>query len=163
MNAVISTARSNRSNRSAWMRGALLAAALAGAATLLPARQAQAADVQVRVLVDVADLIFRSGRPYYYDEGYYQPVVVEYDRWRRPVYYRYGPPPRPVVVYRPAPPRYYAPPRHHHHAPPPQYRVSYDDRRGYDRRDYDRRHYDNRGKGKKGHGHDKHRGRGWDD
>ena len=33
---------------------------------------AQAADVQVRVLVDVADLVFRSGRPYYYDEGYYR-------------------------------------------------------------------------------------------
>ena len=79
------------------MRGALLAAALAGAATLLPAGKAQASDVQVRVLVDVADLIFRSGRPYYYDRGYYQPVVVEYDRWHRPVYYRYGPPPRPVA------------------------------------------------------------------
>lgn len=159
MNEVIPSARSNRA---AWMRGALLAAALAGAATLLPARQAQAADVQVRVLVDVADLIFRSGRPYYYDQGYYQPVVVEYDRWRRPVYYRYGPPPRPVVVYRQAPPRYYAPPRHYH-APPPHYRVSYDDRRGYDRRDYDRDRHDHHGKGKKGHGHDKHRGRGWDD
>jgi len=151
MNAVTSTARSNPN---AWMRGALLAVALAGAATLLPANKAQAADVQVRVLVDVADLIFRSGRPYYYDEGYYQPVVVEYDRWRRPVYYRYGPPPRPVVVYRPAPPpRYYA--------PPPHYRVSYDDRyRYYDRDDRHDRHDHH---GKKGRGHDKHRGRGWDD
>lgn len=148
MNAVTYTARSNRS---AWIRGALLAAALAGAATLLPAGQAQAADVQVRVLVDVADLIFRSGRPYYYDEGYYQPVVVEYDRWRRPVYYRYAPPPRPVVVYRPAPPRYYA---------PPHYRVSYGDRY-YDR---DRHHHDRHDhRGKKGRGHDKRRGRDWDD
>ena len=90
--------------------------------------------MQVRVLVDVADLIFRSGRPYYYDRGYYQPVVVEYDRWHRPVYYRYGPP------------------------PPPHYRVSYDDRRHYDR---DRHHHGHHGK--KGRGHDRHRGRGWDD
>ena len=103
------------------------------------------------MLVDVADLIFRSGRPYYYDRGYYQPVVVEYDRWRRPVYYRYGPPPRPVVVYRPAPRYHYAP-------PPPHYRVSYDDRRHYDR---DRHHHGHHGK--KGRGHDRHRGRGWDD
>ncbi|WP_372016306.1 hypothetical protein [Pseudoxanthomonas sp. 10H] len=145
-----------RSERTGWARGALLAAALAGAAALLPAPKAQAADVQVRVLVDVADLIFRSGRPYYYDDGYYQPVVVEYDRWRRPVYYRYEP--RPVVVYRPAP-RYYAPPRHYHPAPRPHYRVSYDDR--YDRYD---RHDGHRHHGKKGKGHDKHhRGRGWDD
>lgn len=152
MNASHLTARSNRS---AWMRGALLAAALAGAATLLPSQKAQAADVQVRVLVDVADLIFRSGRPYYYGDGYYHPVVVEYDHWHRPVYYRYAP--RPVVVYRP-PPRYYAP--HHHHAP--QYRVSYDDR--YDGRYYERGHGKGHGgHGKKGHGHDKHRGRGWDD
>lgn len=152
MNAVTHTHRS--SQRGAWMRGALLAAALAGAATLLPAGKAQASDVQVRVLVDVADLIFRSGRPYYYDRGYYQPVVVEYDRWRRPVYYRYGPPPRPVVVYRPAPRYHYAP-------PPPHYRVSYDDRRHYDR---DRHHHGHHGHhGKKGRGHDKHRGRGWDD
>ena len=151
MSTAVATARS--AHRSAWIRGALLAAALAGAATLLPAGRAQAADVQVRVLVDVADLIFRSGRPYYYDRGYYQPVVIEYDRWHRPVYYRYEP--RPVVVYRHAPPpRYYAPPRHHHHAPPPKhYRVGYSDR--YDR--YDRHDRGHPGKGK-GRGHDKHRG-----
>jgi len=142
---------------SLWMRAALLAIALGGAAAALPSK-AQAADVQVRVLVDVADLIFRSGRPYYHDRGYYQPVVVEYDRWHRPVYYRYAP--RPVVVYRPAPPPryYYAPPRHYR-APAPYHRASYayDDRRHehdrHDRHDHD---------GKKGRGHDKHHG-GWDD
>lgn len=147
MNAVVSTARSHRNP---WMRGALLAAALAAAATLLPAARAQAADVQVRVLVDVADLIFRSGRPYYHDRGYYQPVVVEYDRWHRPVYYRYAP--RPVVVYQ-APPRYYAPPRHYHAPPPRHYRVGYDDRR------YDRDRHDHHGRKGHGRGHDKHRGR----
>ncbi len=145
MNTTVSTLRSDRT---AWMRGALLAAALAGAATLLPAARAHATDVQVRVLVDVADLVFRSGRPYYHERGYYQPVVVEYDRWRRPVYYRYAP--RPVVVYQ-APPRYYAPPRHYHAPPPRHYRVGYDDHR------YDRDRHDHGKKGK-GHGHDKHRG-----
>ena len=90
MNADVSTARSRRG---AWWRGALLTAALAGTAALVPAQRAHAADVQVRVLVDVADLIFRSGRPYYHDRGYYHPVVVEYDRWHRPVYYRYEPRP----------------------------------------------------------------------
>ena len=137
------------STQASWMRGAMLALALGATAAAVPA-PAQASDVQVRVLVDVADLIFRSGRPYYYDEGYYQPVVVEYDRWHRPVYYRHAP--RPVVVYRP-PPCYYAPPRHYY-APAPHYRASY----SYD--DHDR--HDHHGK-KKGHGHDKHRGRGWDD
>ena len=146
MNAVISTARSNPA---AWMRGALLAVALAGAASVLPARQAHAADVQVRVLVDVADLVFRSGHPYYYEQGHYQPVVVEYDRWRRPVYYRYGPPPRPVVVYRPVPP-------HHYHAAP-HYRVSYDDHHHGHGYGHDHHH------GGKGHGHGRQRGRDWDD
>ncbi len=147
MNADVSTARSRRG---AWWRGALLTAALAGTAALVPAQRAHAADVQVRVLVDVADLIFRSGRPYYHDRGYYHPVVVEYDRWHRPVYYRYEP--RPVVVYRPAPPpRYYAPPRHH--APPPgHYRVGY-----YDDRRHDRDRHHGKGKGR-GHGHDRRRG-----
>ena len=147
MNADVSTARSRRG---AWWRGALLTAALAGTAALVPAQRAHAADVQVRVLVDVADLIFRSGRPYYHDRGYYHPVVVEYDRWHRPVYYRYEP--RPVVVYRLAPPpRYYAPPRHH--APPPgHYRVGY-----YDDRRHDRDRHHGKGKGK-AHGHDRRRG-----
>ena len=78
MNAPASITR-NRSG--AWLSGALLVLALGGVAAVVPGK-AQAADVQVRVLVDVADLIFRSGRPYYYDRGHYQPVVVEYDRYR---------------------------------------------------------------------------------
>ena len=139
-----------RSRNVAWMRGALFAAALAGAAALVPANRAEAADVQVRVDLGVADVIFRSGRPYHYYGGHYHPVYVEYDRWHHPHYYRYAP--RPVVYY-PAPP-----PRHHYAPPPPHYRVSYDDRHRHDR-DYRDHHH---GK-KKGHGHDKHhRGRGWD-
>ena len=136
----------------AWLPATLLALALGGAAAAMPG-QASAADVQVRVLVDVADLIFRSGRPYYYDQGYYQPVVIEYDRWHRPVYYRYSP--RPVVVH--APPRYYAPPPPRHYAPPPHYRAGY---RYSDRRDW----RDDRGRNDwrhdRGRGHDDHRGRG---
>lgn len=147
-----------RSSR-AWLPVALLALAL-GATAVLPAK-AQAADVQVRILVDVADLVFRSGRPYYYDQGYYQPVVMEYDPWRRPVYYRYGP--RPVVVYRP-PPRYYAPPRHY--APPPRqysapyYRAGYGDYRRDDRRRDDRGNHDR--DPRRGHGHGRYRDR-WSD
>ena len=157
------------SRPSRWVAAALLSLGVGAGTLALPSR-AEAADVQVRVLVDVADLIFRSGRPYYYDRGYghYQPVVVEYDRWRRPHYYRYAP--RPVVVHAP-PPRYYAPPRHY--APSPYYRAGYayrdrDDRRRWDDRrgghgrwDRDDGHrHDNRGRGR---GHDHGRGRGHDD
>lgn len=147
----------------AWLPAALLALSLGGVAATVPG-QAQAADVQVRILVDVADLIFRSGRPYYYDygQGYYQPVVVEYDAWRRPVYYRYAPPPPPppVVVYRqpvyyyaPPPPRHYAPPPRHH-SPSSYYRASHGKRHDDGRR-YDKgRHDDGRTRG-----NDRHRGR----
>lgn len=150
MNAPASITR-NRSG--AWLSGALLVLALGGVAAVVPGK-AQAADVQVRVLVDVADLIFRSGRPYYYDRGHYQPVVVEYDRYRRPVYYRYGPPP--VVVYQPA--GYYVPAHRHappprYYAPPPRYRVS-----DYDDDDHDDRDHHDRGRHRgRGYGHGKHR------
>ena len=150
MNAPVSIT-GNRSG--AWLSGALLVLALGGVAAVVPGK-AQAADVQVRVLVDVADLIFRSGRPYYYDRGHYQPVVVEYDRYRRPVYYRYGPPP--VVVYQPA--GYYVPAHRHappprYYAPPPRYRVS-----DYDDDDHDDRDHHDRGRHRgRGYGHGKHR------
>ncbi len=142
----------------AWICAMLLSL---GIVLLLPAR-AQAADVQVRVLVDVADLIFRSGNPYYYDRGHYHPVVVEYDQWRRPVYYRYAP--RPVVVHVAPPPRvhvvrpprpYYTAPPRHHHRPAPHYRVGYQyghDRRGHHRSGHGR-HDSGRGHG---HGHRRH-------
>ena len=135
----------------AWLPATLLALALGGAAAAMPG-QASAADVQVRVLVDVADLIFRSGQPYYYDDGYYQPVVVEYDAWRRPVYYRHAPRP---VVYRPAR-YYYAPPPRHYS--PPHYRVSHGDHRD-DWRRYDRGH----GHGKNGKNKGKKHRDHWDD
>ncbi|KAF1687377.1 hypothetical protein B1992_05240 [Pseudoxanthomonas broegbernensis] len=151
-----------RRMRSAWMFAALLSLSLgAGAAAAVVPLRAEATDVQVRVLVDVADLIFRSGHPYYYERGYYQPVVIEYDPWRRPVYYRYVA--RPVVVHVPPPPRYHvvhpprpyytAPPRHYTPAPP-HYRTGY----GYDDRHSDRsraHHRDSR----RGYGHSQGRGR----
>ncbi|UWX04251.1 hypothetical protein H1235_02795 [Pseudoxanthomonas sp. NC8] len=152
MTAITSLARSRNA---AWIRGALLATALAGAAAVLPATRAEASEVMVRVDLGVADVIFRSGNPYYYEHGYYRPVYVEYDHWHRPRYYRYAP--RPVVYHHAPRPRYY------YDAPPAHYRVSYDDHhhdhgRGHDHHDRDGHH------GKKGHGHDKHRGgRGWSD
>lgn len=148
------TASKLRRTSRTWWPLALLVLALGSTAAVVPGA-ARAADVQVRVLVDVADLIFRSGQPYYYDRGYYQPVAVEYDAWRRPVYYRYAP--QPVVIYRPAPrhygppPRYAPPPRHHRYALSPVYRVGYGSRH-----DDGRRH--DRGHGH-GHGRDRYRGR----
>ncbi len=81
----------------------LLAAGL-GLAALLPAPQARAADI--RVFVDLGDLVFRAGVPYYRYGGAYDRVFVEYDRYGRPYYYRRMPD---RVVYRYAPP----PPRGH--------------------------------------------------
>jgi hypothetical protein len=81
----------------------LLAAGL-GLAALLPAPQARAADI--RVFVDLGDLVFRAGVPYYRYGGDYGRVYVEYDRYGRPHYYRRMPE---RVVYRYAPP----PPRGH--------------------------------------------------
>ena len=101
-----------RSSARRWLPVALLGLALGATVAAMPA-PAQAADVQVRVLVDVADLVFRSGRPYYYDEGYY----------------------RPVVVYRPAP-HYHPPvPRYRVSYDPRHDRWDRDDRRHYRKHD----------------------------
>jgi hypothetical protein len=151
---------------------AVLAAVL-GVAGLSPGK-AQASDDLVRVLVDVADIIYHSGQPYYRHGNYgrYDRVVIVRDRYHRPAYYRYVP--RDYrVVYRGAPPYGRA---HGHYRDAPRYydhRVRYDrrhDRYGrYDRRHdrddrydrYDRRHDDRRyghhgGKGNNGRGR-------WDD
>lgn len=139
-------------NLSRLSTSAVLAAAL-GLASLAPGK-AHASDDLVRVLVSVADVIYRSGQPYYHDRNYgqYQQVVVVRDRYQQPTYYRYVPR-NYQSVYRPVPPPYgnaYG----YHRNPPVRY-VSYghDDRRYRDRDDRydDRRHY----KGKK-----KYKGRG---
>lgn len=75
---------------SRWLAPAVLATGL-GVAGLSPApAQAQDADDWVRVIVDVADVIYRSGHPYYRygDYGYGDRLVVVHDRYGRPTYYR---------------------------------------------------------------------------
>lgn len=78
---------------SRWLAPAVLAAGLGvGAMTPAPARAHD--DDLVRIVVDVADVIFRGGYPYYRHGpayGYNDRLIVVHDRYRRPVYYRYVP------------------------------------------------------------------------
>ena len=64
-----------------------------GAGFSMPAVPAQAQDDLSRVLVNVADVVFRAGVPYYRygDYGRYDRLVVQRDGYGRPVYYRYVP------------------------------------------------------------------------
>ncbi len=73
-----------------WLVPAALAGALGtGALFAAPAR---ADDDLTRVIVDVADIVFRSGQPYYrYSDGYNDRLIVESDYRGRPVYYRHQP------------------------------------------------------------------------
>ena len=59
----------------------------------MPAAPAQAQDALTRTLVDIADVVFQSGVPYYRygNYGQYDRLVVQRDRYGRPVYYRYMP------------------------------------------------------------------------
>jgi hypothetical protein len=73
---------------SRWFAPAVLAAGLGfGAMTPAPV---QAQDSLTRVLVDVADVVLRSGVPYYRygDYGYNDRLVAGRDRYGRVVYYR---------------------------------------------------------------------------
>ena len=70
---------------------ALLAAALGLGLGLAAAPSAHAQnDTLTRVLVDVADVVLRGGQPYYRggDYGYDDRLIVERDRYGRPVYDR---------------------------------------------------------------------------
>jgi hypothetical protein len=74
-----------------WFAPALLAAGL-GLGAMTPA-PAQAQDSVARVLVDVADVAFNAGTPYY-RYGSYGPgdrLVMGRDAYGRPVYYRQVP------------------------------------------------------------------------
>lgn len=74
-----------------WWAPAALAFALGGAALATPTVARAGDDALVRVLVDVADVVFRAGSPYY-RHGHYGPhdrLVVVRDRYGRPHYYRY--------------------------------------------------------------------------
>lgn len=76
---------------SRWLAPAVIAAGLASAA-LVPA-PAHAQDTLSRVLVDVADVVLRGGQPYYRygNYGYNDRLIVQRDRYGRPVYYRMVP------------------------------------------------------------------------
>lgn len=76
---------------SRWFAPAVLAAGLGfGAMTPAPV---QAQDSLTRVLVDIADVVLRSGVPYYRygDYGYNDRLVASRDRYGRVVYYRVVP------------------------------------------------------------------------
>ena len=77
---------------SRFLAPSALAIAL-GVGFAMPVPQAQAQDDLARVLVDIADVVFQSGVPYYRygDYGRYDRLVVQRDRYGRPVYYRYMP------------------------------------------------------------------------
>jgi hypothetical protein len=77
---------------SRFLAPSALAIAL-GVGFAMPVPQAQAQDDLARVLVDIADVVFQSGVPYYRygDYGRYDRLVVQRDRYGRPVYYRYVP------------------------------------------------------------------------
>jgi hypothetical protein len=76
---------------SRWLTSSALTAALAVAA-FAPA-PAQANDDLIRLVVDLGDVVIRSGQPYYRHGGYgYDDrLIVERDRYGRPTYYRYAP------------------------------------------------------------------------
>lgn len=140
---------------------ALLATGL-GLAALAPS-PARASDDLVRVIVDVADVIYHGGQPYYRNGpgyGYGDRLVVVRDHYHRPTYYRYVP----RTVYYRAPPRGHA--YGYYRNPPPRYvrYVDRDDR--YDRHDrydrYDRRDRDRWDDDRRGNKHDRKHRRGHD-
>lgn len=75
---------------SRWIAPAVLAAGLGMAAMSPTTAHAQVGDNLVRVVVDVADVVLRGGTPYYRNSGYgYDDrLIMERDRYGRPVYYR---------------------------------------------------------------------------
>ncbi|MCC7249257.1 MAG: hypothetical protein IT473_11610 [Lysobacter sp.] len=74
-----------------WLTTPALATALAVAA-FAPA-PASARDDLIRVVVDLGDVVIRAGHPYYRHGGYgYDDrLIVDRDRYGRPIYYRYVP------------------------------------------------------------------------
>lgn len=73
---------------SRWFAPAALAVGLGLGA--MPPAMAQSPDDLVRVLVNVADVVFRGSTPYYRqgDYGYDDRLTVQRDRYGRPLYYR---------------------------------------------------------------------------
>ncbi|TWI01883.1 hypothetical protein IP90_02443 [Luteimonas cucumeris] len=78
---------------SRWLAPALLAVGF-GFAAMAPTPARAQGDELVRVIVDVADVIFRSGQPYYRHDNRYRyddRLIVVHDRYRGPIYYRQVP------------------------------------------------------------------------
>jgi hypothetical protein len=128
------------------MRNVMLSLMLAaaGAIGLAGAAPAQARDA--RIYVDLGDVSFSYGRPYYRYNN--EPLYVVYERGY-PRYYRHD------RGYRYGGPVYYAP-------PPVYYYDRYHDRPYYgynDRRDWRRDHRRDRDRWDRDR---RHRGRGWD-
>lgn len=138
--------------------GPVVLAAALGLALLVPGK-AQASDDLVRVLVDVADVIYQRGQPYYRygDYGRYDRVVIVRDRHHRPSYYRYVPRGQ-RVVYRNGPPYGYAP---GYYRQPPRHDYRRDYRRDRYSNRHDRREREDYGRGGRGRGQG-HGGRGDD-
>jgi hypothetical protein len=116
---------------SRWLTSFTLASALAiGAVAAFAPASARANDDLIRLVVDLGDVVIRSGHPYYRHGGYgyNDRLIVERDRYGRPIYYRY------------APREQYRPP----------YGNAYGHRRNHDRYDdgryYTRRKCDSRGR-----------------
>ncbi len=104
--------------------------AVAGTVGVVAPKEAAASDI--RVFVDLGDIVFSAGRPYHRHS--HAPLYVVHERWGPRYYYH-----RPAPVYYPRRPAYYAPPRPVYYAPPPPPRHHYRDWR-HERRD-DRREW----------------------
>ena len=78
---------------SRYLETEVLAASLGAAAVAAPAPAQAQSDDLMRVLVNVADVVLRGNQPYYRygDYGYDDRLVMQRDRYGRPVYYRYVP------------------------------------------------------------------------
>ncbi len=144
-----------------WIASAVLALGL-GAAAMAPTPARAGDDDWVRVVVDVADVIYHSGYPYYRgDYGYRDRLIVVRDHYGRPAYYRnvyrpayrHGPPyGNAYGYYRNGPGRGYDCNKHG------KCKVTYYDARYDHRRDrayyYDRHHDNDRYYGRRWRDHD---------
>ncbi|TKS52925.1 hypothetical protein E4582_11900 [Luteimonas yindakuii] len=130
-----------------WIAPLVVAVGL-GAASLMPA-PARASDDLVRVIVDTTDVILRGGNPHYRHGGYDDRLIVERDRYGRPVYYRHVPRNAHVVHYRGRHPVHGIPPGHRNnsrHAPSRNVRC---DSRGRCTAQYYDPRYDRKSRGRR--------------
>lgn len=86
----IAAARPNFRPAARWLAPLVFAAGLATLVGLPAPAQAQSSQDIARVIVDVADVIFRSGQPYYRhgNYGHNDRLIVVRDYRGRPTYYR---------------------------------------------------------------------------